>query len=75
MTLPSERATSLLIGNGDAMGIGAEITQHVFRSSERSLGVDDPVVTEQYPQPRGEGTRFRKQRCPWNWSVPPERRS
>jgi hypothetical protein len=41
------------------MGVGTEISQHMFRSSERPLGVD-PIVTEQYPQPRGEGTRFRK---------------
>ncbi len=48
------------VGDGDAMGVGTEISQHVFRSSERPLGVDDPIVTEQNPQPRGEGTRFRK---------------
>ncbi len=48
------------VGNGDAMGVGAEIAQHMFRPAERPLGVDDPVVTEQYPQPRGEGARFRK---------------
>jgi len=48
------------VGNGDAMRVSTEISQHVFRSSERPLGVDDPIVTEQYPQPRGEGTRFRK---------------
>ena len=41
------------VGNGDAMGIGAEITQHMFRSAEGRLGVDDPVVAEQYPQPCG----------------------
>jgi hypothetical protein len=48
------------VGNGDAMGVGAEIAQHMFRSSERPFGVDDPVVTEQYPQPGGECARFRK---------------
>ncbi len=32
------------VGNGDAMSVGAEITQHMFRSAERLLGVDDPVV-------------------------------
>ena len=34
------------VGDGDAMGVGAEIAQHMFRSSERSFGVDNPVVTE-----------------------------
>ncbi len=35
------------VGNGDAMGVGAEIAQHMFRPAERPFGVDDPVVTEQ----------------------------
>jgi hypothetical protein len=48
------------VGNGDAMGVGAEIAQHMFRPAERPFAVDDPVVTEQYPQPGGEGARFRK---------------
>ena len=48
------------VGNGDTMGVGTEIAQHMFRPAERPLGVDDPIVTEQYPQPRGEGTRFRE---------------
>jgi len=48
------------VGNGDAMSVSAEIAQHVFWPAERALGVDDPVVTEQYPQPRGEGARFRE---------------
>src|SRR5271156_6161503 len=43
------------VRNGDAMGIGAEITQHMFRSAEGRLGVDDPVVAEQYSQPCAEG--------------------
>ncbi len=48
------------VGNGDAMSVSAEIAQHVFWPAERPFGVDDPVVTEQYPQPCGEGARFRK---------------
>ena len=48
------------VGNGDAMGVCAEIAQHMFWPAERPFGVDNPVVTEQYPQPRGEGARFRK---------------
>ena len=34
------------VGNGDAMSIGAEITQHMFRTAERWLGIDDPFVAE-----------------------------
>jgi len=48
------------VGNGNAVGVGAEIAQHMFWPAERPFGVDDPVVTEQYPQPRSEGARFRK---------------
>jgi hypothetical protein len=36
-----------VIGDGDAMGIGTEIAQHVFRPAEGWLGVDDPVMAEQ----------------------------
>ena len=46
------------VGNGDAMSIGAEITQHMFRSAEGRLGVDDPVVAEQYSQPGRECARL-----------------
>src|ERR1035437_8605772 len=42
------------------MGVVAEIAQHMFRPSERPLGVDDPVVAEQHPQPGGEGARLGK---------------
>jgi hypothetical protein len=40
------------------MGVGAEITQHMFRSAEGPFGVDDPVVTEQHSQPGAEGARL-----------------
>jgi hypothetical protein len=42
------------VGDADAMGIGAEITQRVLGSAEGTLGVDDPVVTEQKSEPGGE---------------------
>jgi hypothetical protein len=59
------------VGNGDAMSVSAEIAQHVFWPAERPFGVDDPVVTEQYPQPCGEGGGSASgRRCPWNWSAP-----
>ena len=46
------------VGDGDAMGVGAEIAQHMLRSAEGRLGVHDPVVAEQHPQPGGEGARL-----------------
>ena len=49
-----------VVGDGDAVGVGAEIAQHMFRPAERRFGVDDPVVAEQEPEPGGEGARFPK---------------
>ena len=46
------------VGDGDAMGVSAEIAQHVFRSSEGPLGVDHPIVAEQHSQPGSEGARM-----------------
>jgi hypothetical protein len=36
-----------VVGNGDTMGVSAEIAQHMFWPAEGRFGVDDPVVTEQ----------------------------
>ena len=46
------------VGDGDAMGVGAEIAQHMFPAAEGRLGVNDPVVAEQYPQPSSESARL-----------------
>ena len=50
------------VGNGDAMRVGAEIAQHMLRSTIWAFGVDDPVVAEQHAQPGGEGAWLRKLR-------------
>jgi hypothetical protein len=34
------------VGDGDAMSVSAEIAQHMLRSSEGPLGIDDPVLAE-----------------------------
>ena len=36
-----------VVGDGDAMGIGAEIAQHVLQATEGRLGIDGPVLVEQ----------------------------
>ena len=46
--------------DGDAMSVGAEIAQCVFRAAEGPLRVDDPVMTEQCTQPGCEGARLGK---------------
>ena len=60
------------VRDSDAMGVGAEIAQHMFRSAEGRLGVDDPVVAEQHPQPceRRRAVAASGSRLPWNWSSP-----
>src|SRR5271165_5913323 len=61
---PTERNLAIgksdesVVGDGNAMGVGAQIAQHMFRPSEGALGVDDPVMAEQYAQPCCEGTRL-----------------
>jgi len=46
------------VRDGDAMSVSAEIAEHMFGSSEGPLGIDDPVLAEQHPQPGPEGTRL-----------------
>src|SRR5260370_32501425 len=36
-----------VVADGHAMGVAAEVTQHVFRSAEGRLGVDVPVLVFQ----------------------------
>jgi hypothetical protein len=36
-----------MIGDGYAMGVAAEIAQHLHGSTEGGLGIDDPVVAVQ----------------------------
>src|SRR6266581_6070241 len=36
-----------MVGDGHAMGITGEIAEHMMRTAEGWLGVDDPVLTEQ----------------------------
>jgi hypothetical protein len=47
-----------MVGDRDAMRVCTEIAQNVFGSSERTLGVDHPVMTEQGSQPCCEALRI-----------------
>ena len=40
------------------MGACDEVAQHMFWFAEGQLGVDDPIVAEQYSQPGNEGARM-----------------
>jgi hypothetical protein len=51
--LPAKRHVSIgdlykpMVGDRDAMGVASQIMQHVFRSTERSLRINDPILAEQ----------------------------
>lgn len=36
-----------VIGNGDSMGVAAQVVEHLGRSAERWLGIDDPLLVLQ----------------------------
>jgi len=58
--LPSKRHVSVghtcesMVGDRDAMGVASQIMQHVFRSAEGRLGIDDPVLPIEPAQEDGE---------------------
>ena len=43
-----------MVGDGDAVGIAAEILQDVLGSAEGWFGVDDPIFAEERTQPGSE---------------------
>jgi hypothetical protein len=45
------------VGDGDAMGVTAELGKHLFGAAERWLGVDHPVEVQQFAEMAGEGLR------------------
>jgi hypothetical protein len=44
-----------MVGDGDAMGVAAEITEDVMGTAERWFGIHHPVLTEQGTQESAEG--------------------
>ncbi len=43
-----------MIGDGHAMGVAAQIVQHVFGATEGTFQVDHPLLSKQRPQPGGK---------------------
>ena len=39
-----------MVGDGDAMGIAAEIAENMMRATKRGFGIDDPVLAVQRAQ-------------------------
>jgi len=44
-----------MVGDGHAMGVAAEIAEHVMGTAKRRFGIDDPGLTEQGTQESAEG--------------------
>ena len=51
-----------MVGDGHAMGVAAEILEHIFGAAEGWFGVDDPVLAEQRSQPGSEDLGLCEQR-------------
>src|SRR3954452_851949 len=62
--LPAETDLSVgeseepIVGDGNPVRVAAEIVEHLLRTAERALGIDDPFDLVQGPQMGGEGWRF-----------------
>jgi hypothetical protein len=50
-----------VVGDGDAVGVGAEILQDMLRSTEGSFAIDDPIMAKQLPEPGGEDLGLREE--------------
>ncbi|MDB5582549.1 MAG: hypothetical protein JWR80_7725 [Bradyrhizobium sp.] len=48
-------ADQAAVGDGDPVGVAAEIGEDMFGRAERRLGIDDPVLATKPPDRRGEG--------------------
>jgi len=47
-----------VIGDGHAMGVTAQITEHMLWASEGTFGVDHSVLSEQWSEPGSKGFRL-----------------
>src|SRR5208282_5396789 len=59
--LPISKRDQSMVGDGHAMGVTAQITEHMLWASERTFGVDHPILSEQWSQPRSKRFRLSKE--------------
>ena len=50
-----------MVGDGYAMGVAAQVLEHIVGAAEGWFGVNDPVFSEQRSQPRSEDLGLREQ--------------
>ena len=55
---PVSKRDQTVVGDGHAMGVPAQITEHMLWTSERTFRVDHPILSEQCSQPRSKGFRL-----------------
>ena len=55
------KGNQAVVGNGHAMGVTAQITEHMLWAPEGTFRVDHPVLSEQWSQPRSKGFRLSKE--------------
>jgi hypothetical protein len=49
-----------MVGDGDAVSVAGQIVENVFRATEGSLGIDNPLLGEELAQELPEALRPRK---------------
>src|SRR6266446_10600293 len=47
-----------MVGDGHAMGVAAEILQHIFGAAEGTFQVNHPVFSKQWPEPSSKDLGF-----------------
>src|SRR5216684_9053470 len=50
-----------MVGDGHAMGVAAQVLAHILGAAEGWFGIDDPVFSEQRPEPGSEDLGLREQ--------------
>ncbi len=50
-----------MVGDGHAMGVAAQVLEHIVGAAEGWFGVNDPVFSEQWPEPGSEDLGLREQ--------------
>ena len=60
--LAVRQSDEAVVGDGDAVGIAAEILQDVLGPAEGWFGVDDPIFAEERTQPGSEQLGMRERR-------------
>jgi hypothetical protein len=55
--LIARQGNEAMVGDRDAMGVGAEVVEDILWPPEGRFAVDDPVPTEEWAQERGESLR------------------